>query len=254
MIEDTCSNFQLKEGNCYHVDFKDVAGRVSHTHIELDKHIGNVNGQLQWGSGAFSKTCKSIRLEGFFILVAECLVQGRDGQKEHYETCRLDLRKFLRILDGKLIVIEIEKKLSVMLSEVPWMKFKVIAEPDLTVFRSHPVVKETLIRISESCVEHVTFEMQAALTIAMEAAIIAITASAMKHVTTLMETICTDVVGHASACASVTEAECLHIDKHHHHSEHEGGAYGGAVKGSIHYGGSEGGVVKSPAYNGAVRA
>ena len=116
------------------------------------------------------------------------------------------------------------------------MKFKVVAEPDLTVFRSHPVVKETLIKISESCVEHVTFEMQAKLTIAMEAAIIAITASAMKHVSVLLETICTDVVGHATACPSVTECECLHIDKDHygHHEVCERGGHG-----PIHYGGSE---------------
>ena len=135
------------------------------------------------------------------------------------------------------------------------MKFKVVAEPDLTVFRSHPVVKETLIRIAESCVEHVTFEMQTKLTIAMEAAIIAITSSAMKHVSTLLETICSDAVGHATACPSVTGAECLHIDKHHHHHGHHHEGEHHKVNGAIHYDhGNEGGVVKSPLHNGAVKA
>jgi hypothetical protein len=119
-------------------------------------------------AAALGKRAGPIVLDGFF-LVAECFVHARDGRKEHYETCRLDLRKCLRILDGILIFIEIEKKLSVLLSEVPWMKFKVIAEPDLSIFGSHPAIKQTLIRISESCVEHVTIEIHKKLTIAMEA-------------------------------------------------------------------------------------
>jgi hypothetical protein len=99
-----------------------------------------------------------------------------------------------------------------MLSEVPWMKFKVIAEPDLSVFASHPVVKTTLSRIAESTVEHVTIEMHKMLTIAMEEAIVAIsTASAMKHVSLEIEHSVCDAVGYAAASPSVTEAEYLRI-------------------------------------------
>ena len=91
------------------------------------------------------------------------------------------------------------------------MKFKVIAEPDLSVFGSHPVITETLARIAESTVEHVTVEMHKMLTIAMESAIVAITASAMKHVSLQMEHTVHDVVGHATASPSATEADYLHL-------------------------------------------
>ena len=98
-----------------------------------------------------------------------------------------------------------------MLSEVPWMKFKVIAEPDLSVFAKHPVMQETLTRIAETTVEHVTVEMHKKLTLAMEAAIIAVTASAMSHVSSQMETLVQDAVGYASASASITAAESLRL-------------------------------------------
>ncbi|KIM39483.1 hypothetical protein M413DRAFT_446981 [Hebeloma cylindrosporum] len=221
LIEDTCSNFQLKEG-FFHLDFNHSDGRVSHTSIDLNLYIGNVNGRLQWDASGFSKTCTSIRLEGFF-LVADCLVPAQNGQKEHYVTTRLDLRTHFRISGGIIIYVETNKKLSMMLSEVPWMKFKVIAEPDLSVFGSHPVVKQTLARIAESTVEHVTVEMHKMLTIAMEEAIVAITASAMKHVSLQMEHTVRDAVGYAAASPSVTEAEYLHISQ----GFYGGGAYGG---------------------------
>ena len=57
------------------------------------------------------------------------------------------------------------------------------------------------------------------LTIAMEEAIVAITASAMKHVSMQMEHTVRDAVGYAVASPSVTEAEYLHI--------HQGFGYGG---------------------------
>ena len=209
LIEDTCSNYLLKD--CFfHLDFNHFDGRVSHTSIDLNLYIGNVNGRLQWDATGFSKTCNSIHLEGFF-LVANCLVHAHGNQKEHYVTSRLDLRTHFRISGGIIIYVETNKKLSMMLSEVPWMKFKVIAEPDLSVFGSHPVVKQTLSRIAESTVEHVTVEMHKMLTIAMEEAIVAITASAMKHVSLQMEHTVRDAVGYAAASPSVTEAEYLRI-------------------------------------------
>ena len=54
-------------------------------------------------------------------------------------------------------------------------------------------------------------EMHEKLTIAMKAAIIAITASAMEHVSIQMEKLLEDAVGYASACLSITASECLHL-------------------------------------------
>lgn len=128
-----------------------------------------------------------------------------------YILARLDLRTRLRLQGGVIIFVETNKKLSMMLSEVPWMKFKVIAEPDLSVFSKHPVVQQTMTRIAESTVEHVTMEMHKMLTIAMESAIVAVTASAMKHISTQMEHTVQDAVGYAVASPSATESEFLHI-------------------------------------------
>ena len=71
----------------------------------------------------------------------------------------MDLRTRLCNANGLLIIVELNKKLSVMLSEVPWMKFKVIAEPDLNIFARNTVMKETLAHIAETTVKHATRQM-----------------------------------------------------------------------------------------------
>lgn len=205
MIEDTCSKFELK-GAHLHVECCRLDGTISLSSFDLDTCIGNNDGKLKWDMSGFSESCESFFLEGFF-LTARCRHLGDGAQ---YSISRLDLRTRLRNADGFLIIVEIEKKLSAMLGEVPWMKFKVIAEPDLSVFASHPVIQQTLVRIAETTVEHVTIEMHKQLTVAMEAAIKVITASAMKHVSLQIQTLVQDSVGCATAHPSATEGEYLH--------------------------------------------
>ena len=223
MIEDSGSNFLLKDA-FFHLDFIRSDGSVSHTSIDLDLYIGIVNGQLQWGATGFSKACQSFYLDGFFLVVQIPVPATNNTYKLELLTLRLDLRTHFRISgSGILIYLETNKKLSMMLSEVPWMKFKVIAEPDLSVFASHPVIKHTLARIAESTVEHFTINMHRMLTIAMQEAIVAITTSVMKHVSMEIERSVRDAVGHAGAGLSVTEAEYLHIAQ----GFYAGGGYGG---------------------------
>ncbi|KAF9565337.1 hypothetical protein CPC08DRAFT_704612 [Agrocybe pediades] len=203
LIEATCTNLVLK-GFVLHLDCQRLDGSVVTSHINLDEIIGFVNGQLVWDQAGFSKHVYDVHLEGFF-LVAKFKVNGT----EH--TVRLDLRTRLRNKDGVIILMELNAKLSMMLSEVPWMKFKVVAEPDLSIFAKHPVMQETLVGIAETTVEHVTREMHQMLTVAMESAITAVTASAMKHVQSQMQTLVMDVAGQATASASITAAESLHL-------------------------------------------
>ncbi|KDR76229.1 hypothetical protein GALMADRAFT_467268 [Galerina marginata CBS 339.88] len=205
LIQDTCTKLELR-GTHLHVDCHRIDGSAAHSHIDLDEIIGFIDGRLEWDLKGFSKHCFEYALDGFFLVVKYRLHEG-----EKYYIARLDLCTRLRNADGILIIIELNKKLSVMLSEVPWMKFKVIAEPDLSVFAKHPVMQETLISIAETTVQHVTMEMHKQLTIAMESAISIVTASAMRHVSEQMEILVQDVVGCASASASITEAERLHI-------------------------------------------
>ncbi|KAF9485093.1 CNVH-domain-containing protein [Pholiota conissans] len=254
LIEEHCTNFVLK-GTFLHCDIHHDDGRVTHVSFDLDVCIGNVNGALVWDASGFSKSCTSIALEGYF-LTAKC---RHPVQADQYLVSRIDLRTRLRVQGDVLIFIETNKKLSMMLSEVPWMKFKVIAEPDLSVFSKHPVVQQTMTRIAESTVEHVTTEMHRMLTIAMEEAIVAITASAMKHVSEQMTLTVEEAANYAVASPSATEAEFLRIGAA---AGFYGGAYGAGYGGAYGAGAAYGnaGALVSPngyqagGFQGAIQA
>ncbi|KDR76230.1 hypothetical protein GALMADRAFT_210877 [Galerina marginata CBS 339.88] len=219
LIEETCSKFELK-GTFLHAECHRLDGSIAHASIDLNELIGFIDGRLEWDLKGFSKHCFEYALDGFFLVVKYRLHEG-----EHYHIARLDLRTRLRNSDGIFICVELNKKLSAMLSEVPWMKFKVIAEPDLSVFAKHPVMQETLVRIAETAVEHVTTEMHRKLTIAMEEAITAVTATAMSHVSSQLELLVQDAVSFGgSAHGSITAADSLRL----HHGAYGGYANGGA--------------------------
>ena len=84
-------------------------------------------------------------------------------------------------------IIAYDQKLSVMLSEVPWMKFKVIAEPDFSVFSRHPVMQSTLVQIANSTVQHVTAKFEALMSAALAETIQVVTQSAMVHIEQSLE-------------------------------------------------------------------
>jgi len=200
-------------------------GSTVSSSINLDLYIGNADGHLEWDIVAFSKTCIELALDGYF-LTAKCL---RYGSESTYSFSRIDLRTRLRNADGVLICIELNKKLSVMLTEVPWMKFRVIAEPDLSIFSSHPVIQETLVKIAEATVEHVTIEMHNKLTIAMQEAIAVVTASAMRHVHAQISIMVQDAVGVAAAHGSGSESPHFGLKyDHSHHLYGRGGSNGHA--------------------------
>jgi len=83
-----------------------------------------------------------------------------------------------------------------MLSEVPWMKSKVIAEPDLSISPHVPSFSKLGLEATSS---HVTIEMHKKLTIAMEAVIKVVTANVISHVSLQMQTLVQDFVGCATA-------------------------------------------------------
>jgi len=211
LFEDTCSNLELK-GTHLHADCKKLDDSIQHSYIDLNECLGFIDGGLEWDLKGFKDHCFEYALDGCFLVCKYYHPEGKyQHEGKHYHICRIDLRTRLCNSDGILIIIELNKKLSVLLSEVPWMKFKVIAEPDLNIFARHPVIKDILIDISETAVEHVTREMHKAVTIALEAAIVAINASAREHVAIEIRRLVEDAVGYASASASITAAECLHL-------------------------------------------
>jgi hypothetical protein len=221
LIEDSCTKLELR-GTHLHADCQRIDGSIQHSHIDLNEIIGFVNGHLVWDYKDFQSQVVEISLDGFFLVV-KFHPRGKDDKHYHFD--RIDLRYRLRNADGVIIIVELNKKLSVMLSEVPWMKFKVIAEPDLNLFAANAVVKETLTQIAETTVEHVTTQMHERLTIAMQAAIIAVTESAMSHVHVQMEKLVSEAVGYASASASITAAEHLHLYGDYRRGSHLQGGY-----------------------------
>jgi hypothetical protein len=196
--------------------------------IDLDQYIGLVNGQLVFGAKGFTKHkhLRNIRLEGF-IIYAEVYTEGLG---ESWIEISLDISEKFKNKNGILIAVTMNADLSVMLSEIPWMKFKVIAEPDMSVFARHPVMQQTMVSIAESTVEHVTNQMSSMIQTAIQQAVRVVTESAMVHIEQSMQTMVQDVVGYGQAHGSATAAAELHLMA----------GMGAGLKGEVQFG-AEGG-------------
>lgn len=139
--------------------------------LDLNDYIGIVNGKLVWGRSGFYAICEKVRLEGY-KLVVEC----RD-RKGDLVTSRLDLTRYLQTYDGGLgvNVAESNHEISTLFSEAPWIKFKVVTEPDASVdigvpFKSafqeiaHATSKHVTAIMTEEITESVTQEVMASMT------------------------------------------------------------------------------------------
>lgn len=178
--------------------------------VDLNKFIGNINGKLCWGHSNFVGSSRNIKLQGL-RLVAEC--QTNDGKV--WKESSLDLHHNLRNRNGCLEVImqKCDEKMSVMLSEVPWMKFKVVAEPDVSILTSHPAVKQAMASIAETTVTHVATSMHSMINTAIEQAIVAVTASAIEHITTTMTVMMEATTAHAHVRNSHTHGLSLNMQE-----------------------------------------
>ncbi|KAF7986728.1 hypothetical protein HWV62_20282 [Athelia sp. TMB] len=216
---ESCRRWDLK-GSVLHVECLLADGITwKHSTIDLNSCIGNIDGELHWDKHDFLKTAQhhKAHLEATF-LVARC-------QKAHsteYTLSRLDLAARLRNDNGVLVVIAHSEKLSMMLTEVPWMKFRVVAEPDFSVFTTHPVMKHTMARIAETTVDHVTKQMSSIIALAIESATIAVTASAMEHVSQSMEVMLSSIGGETTAHIDRSASHAQHLHKLDHFGQHAG--------------------------------
>ena len=150
--------------------------------IDLNDYIGNINGQLTWGYKDFKKSSRGIVLKDGY-LIAEC-----KNEREQYVTSRLELTKGLHCDAGKLEVMvpKINPEFSKFMSEAPWMKFKVVTEPQMDLLLTHKVVQNSFESIAETTVKHVTSRMTRLMSVAIAAAVEEVTISAMEHVRTVM--------------------------------------------------------------------
>lgn len=151
--------------------------------FDVNEYIGNIDGRLVWDSTKyrnFKDSCTDLEIIDGFILRAKC--RTRDGKDWIVST--FDLSTRLRIHDGRIVIINFDEKFTKMFTEVPWMKFKVVAEPDFSVLAGQTVVRDTMIKIATSTVQHVTVEMEAKIRAAIALAIQEVTASATQYIQT----------------------------------------------------------------------
>jgi len=206
-LHESCRKFELKESSLF-VECMLADGITwKLATFDLSTCIGNIDGKLTWGKTDFRSSSRDIRLEGT-VLIAHC--RKAHGSNEWVES-RLDLAARIRNDNGILILIESNEKLSKMLTEVPWMKFKVVAEPDFSAFTKHPVMQETMHKIAQSTAEHVSKRMAEIMTAAIAAASVAVYESAMAHVEQSMEVMLSTIGGEAAA------ATIEHSHTHHGH-------------------------------------
>ncbi|KIK69540.1 hypothetical protein GYMLUDRAFT_236053 [Collybiopsis luxurians FD-317 M1] len=99
---------------------------LSSTQLDLNPYIGVVNGKLVWGREGFYAACKNIHLEGF-ILHAEC-----EDESKNVVRSTLDLSRYLCVYNGILSVKVATDMtyLSGLFADAPWLKFKVVTEPN----------------------------------------------------------------------------------------------------------------------------
>ncbi|KZP11412.1 hypothetical protein FIBSPDRAFT_871343 [Athelia psychrophila] len=182
-----------------------------HTTFDLNTCIGNIDGELRWDKQDFYKSIcleHKAHLEGT-VLVAKC----KKAHSNEYVLSRLDLATHLRNDNGIIVVIAHSEKLSTMLTEVPWMKFKVVAEPDFSVFTTHPVMQETMARIAQTTAEHVSKQMASILALAIAEATVVVTASAMEHVSQSMEVMLSTLSGETTATVEHSTSHLSHLHR-----------------------------------------
>ncbi|KAJ3820324.1 hypothetical protein F5880DRAFT_1509457 [Lentinula raphanica] len=134
------------------------AGHTEYFHSELDlnAHIGVIDGKLVWGREGFFSACKNVRIKEGFILSAECKTNAGD-----YVESSLDL---------SLKVTAENSELSTFFSEANWMKFRVVTEPDpigvLGTLGDKATFKNAFSTLAQTTSEHVIAEMSQELSVA----------------------------------------------------------------------------------------
>jgi hypothetical protein len=207
-----CRAFRL-EGSVFICEVLLANNTWKQVSIDLDLYIGVVNGQLTWDKKGFSKHVKSFRLssEGY-ILIAEIEWTDSLTGVRSTRTIQLDLSIKIQNRNGVLVFVAFDENLSTMLSEVPWMKFRVIAEPDFSILTTHPIMRSTMSSIAQSTVHHVMVEMSRKLSTAIEEAMTTVMASAEQHIASSMETMLVGVSGSAHierSCSQLSYLETL---------------------------------------------
>jgi hypothetical protein len=159
-------------------------------YFNLAESLGVNDGKLSWGYKNYHIVCKdlkivaeddSVYIEGFY--------EGEGDSEVEPGTLRFDLNEMLCIYQRQIFIRLPSLASGMTLTEVPWMKFKVVAEPDLAAFARDPVMKAMLSRISQQTAEYMRREMKAKIDRAIEASITQVMNEAIKHAAETMESV-----------------------------------------------------------------
>ncbi|KAF7326771.1 Cyanovirin-N domain protein [Mycena venus] len=148
------------------------------TTLNLDEHVGNLDGELVWGYEKFSASCKNVRLEGT-LLIASC----ERGNKEWIEAT-LDLDEHITYTTTRRCFEAIlpDPAFTEMMSSAAWMNVAVITQPDMRGFLTNPAFQETIKGVARRAVEEVINEMREEMSRAVEKAVTQVSIRAEEHV------------------------------------------------------------------------
>ncbi|KIK69571.1 hypothetical protein GYMLUDRAFT_511220 [Collybiopsis luxurians FD-317 M1] len=109
------------EGSVLHASCRNVEGSGSRpSKLDLNEHIGIVDGRLVWGRLGFFSVCRNVRLQEF-VLYAEC-----ESESNVVVQSTLDLTRYLYVYNGVLCV-KVDAAvtdLSMFFTATPWLKYK----------------------------------------------------------------------------------------------------------------------------------
>ncbi len=96
-FEQSSSNISLIDDSILYALCRNYDQDLCESKLDLNNHVGNIDGNLTWGKGAFSHSSKDISLNGT-ILSAQC--QNSDG---FYVYSELDLSPLVANSNGNLV-------------------------------------------------------------------------------------------------------------------------------------------------------
>ncbi|KAJ7210396.1 hypothetical protein GGX14DRAFT_542956 [Mycena pura] len=159
---------------------KSSGAQFTLTTLDLDDHLGNIDGELVWGYKKFSASCKNVTLKGT-LLVASCQCERAD--KEWIEAT-LDLSEHITYSFSRRCFEAIlpDPGFIELMSSAAWMNVAVITQPDMRGFLTNPAFQESIKSVARRAVEEVISEMREEMSRAIEKAVSQVSMRAEEHV------------------------------------------------------------------------
>jgi len=154
------------------------------TEIDLDEHVGNLEGELVWGSGGFSETSDRLRLDGTFLL-ASCAVSG--SAKVVAARLNLDDHIVYMAARRRFEPVPADPELVQLMASPDWMNFTVITRPDMAAFLRNPAFQNAISGVARRAVDEVMAQIREEMMRAVEEAVKKVSQESEQFVESEME-------------------------------------------------------------------